>query len=205
MNKKCIILAAMVIILGLVFTGCSSKPESSAAGNSVENPGAAAEDKAAGGDAGGSEGTGDTGETAGTGDIQSGDGRYVRTDRGEGGVQVTAVWLSPEYLRDTGTGDYDPEKNLLFEISMGTHMGDLREYPIMQNAELTVNGAIIKPAKWEVTNDDSHHLSGRLIFEANGETGSPGVNSGELYLNLKDLRGVPERGFTWENIDTPHA
>ena len=201
MKKKYAILAAIVIILGLVLTGCSSKPESPAAGIGGESTGATGGDNADQGDAGGSEGTGNAADTAGAGGTQSGDGRYVRTDRGEGGVQVTAVWLSPEYLRDTGTGDYDPQKNILFEISMGTHMGDLREYPIMQDADLTVNGAIIKPVEWEVTNDDSHHLSGRLIFEANGETGSPGVNSGELYLNLKDLRGVPERGFTWENTN----
>ncbi len=193
MKNKYTIFAALVIMLGLVFTGCSP-----ATGDSGEGTGAAGGDKTVQGDVGASEDTGSTGATGSAGGTRSGDGRDVRTDRGEGGVQVTAALLSPEYLREADTGNYDPEKNIVIEISMGTHMGDLREYPIMQNAELTVNAASIKPIKWEVINDDSHHLSGWLVFEVNDEKTA---NSGELHLNLKDLRGVPERGFSWEDIN----
>ena len=41
------------------------------------------------------------------------EGQYLRSDDGRGGVQVTTIWLSPEFVRATGleqtVKDYDVE------------------------------------------------------------------------------------------------
>lgn len=129
--------------------------------------------------------------------------KYYRTDKGEGGVKVGVLLGDSAYFQATGNEqmitDLDLENNIVFEISMTTHSGDLRDYPMMENAELNVGELLLKPTKWEWTSKDSHHPASLLFFPAKDEAGKQLLKkSAVLELNLKDLRDVPERRFSWE-------
>ena len=189
MPKKLFLTGILILIAGFVLTGCSSLTNSNSngvVGQSQTGPVSGSQDE-----------TFDT-----TQDIVSAD-KYVRTDKGEGGVQVEALWMSPEYFRlnrdeNLAENKFDLESNIIFEITMTTHMGDLTQYPILDKAELNVDGTVLKPAEWEYSSSSSHHPIGLLIFEAKDENGNPLVKQSRLELNLKDLRDIPERKFTWE-------
>ena len=84
----------------------------------------------------------------------------------------------------------------MFEISMTTHMGDLSEYPILERAELSVDGVILKPEKWFLIADQPHHPEGYLVFAKDEKGGTIKPNS-VIELNLKGLAEVPDRKFTW--------
>ncbi|GAB4272030.1 hypothetical protein [Thermincola ferriacetica] len=179
MTKKLIVVLVLIIIAGMAMIGYGLSQRKEASVSSAGGTGA-----------------------AGTSLEQ----KYVRYDEGQGGVQVTAVLLTPEYIRLTGMklpGNYDLQKSILqksilFEIAMTTHMGDLREYPIAEKAELLVNGKVIKPADWKLTADDGHHPVGLLIFSPKNAQGTPVLKSNTVIeLNLKELQGVSERKFTW--------
>ena len=127
----------------------------------------------------------------------------VRRDNREGGVQVEATWMAPGHISDSSNKEliskYDLNTNIIFKIAMTTHMGDLTQYPILNNAELTVDGKVIKPAKWEYSSNSAHHPQGLLIFAAKDGNGNALVKPGsKLELVLKDLQDVPERKFAWE-------
>lgn len=174
MTKKLIVVLVLIIIAGMAMIGYGLSQRKEAFVSSAGGTGA-----------------------AGTSLEQ----KYVRYDEGQGGVQVTAVLLTPEYIRLTGMklpGNYDLQKSILFEIAMTTHMGDLREYPIAEKAELLVNGKVIKPAGWKLTADEGHHPVGLLIFSPKNAQGTPVLKSNTVIeLNLKELQGVSERKFTW--------
>ncbi|KNZ70565.1 hypothetical protein Tfer_0749 [Thermincola ferriacetica] len=174
MTKKLIVVLVLIIIAGMAMIGYGLSQRKEASASSAGGTGA-----------------------AGTSLEQ----KYVRYDEGQGGVQVTAVLLTPEYIRLTGMklpGNYDLQKSILFEIAMTTHMGDLREYPIAEKAELLVNGKVIKPAGWKLTADEGHHPVGLLIFSPKNAQGTPVLKSNTVIeLNLKELQGVSERKFTW--------
>ncbi|MEQ2527680.1 hypothetical protein WMO40_13295 [Bacillaceae bacterium CLA-AA-H227] len=90
-----------------------------------------------------------------------------------------------------------PEKSssnkLFFEITFNTHSGDILQYDIDQLAELSFgtkenpNGVF----KWELANEDSHHLVGYLTW--NGEILDDRIN-----LKLENIENIPSRSFIWE-------
>lgn len=128
---------------------------------------------------------------------------YFRTDNGEGGVQVGVLWAAPEYFRLTNQEELitelDLEDNLVFEISMTTHSGDLSNFPVLEKTQLTVDGVALKPIKWEVLSNSSHHPAGMLFFPAKDEDGNPVLKANSVIeLNLKDLKGIPDRKFVWK-------
>lgn len=130
MVKKLFLAALLVFVSGIFITGCSSNPESNSSGVVGQSQV---------GQESGSQGT--TADSAN--DTANMADRYVRLDNGEGGVQVEAIWITPEYLKATGEDDlvkkYDLSKNVIIEITMTAHMGDLTQYPILNNASLTVS------------------------------------------------------------------
>lgn len=114
--------------------------------------------------------------------------RYVRSSEGNG-VWVDIVLLD---LPETGSDD-TLQDNLVFEVSMTTHQGDLRAYDVGSNVLLLVDGenADVAPS-WESTSEDSHHPAGVLDFEGIKRPRSA------ITLILLDLADIPERIFDWE-------
>jgi len=128
---------------------------------------------------------------------------YFRTDDGEGGVQVGVLLGALEYFEATQNQEaiesFDLENNLVLKISMNTHSGDLREFPMLEKAELTVDDTIVKPNNWELLSKDSHHLNGVLTFPAKGADGNRIIQADSFVkLNIKDMREVSSRIFTWQ-------
>lgn len=90
-----------------------------------------------------------------------------------------------------------PEKSstdqLLFEIAFNTHSGDLLQYEVDQLAILTfgTNKSPEGTFKWELANEDTHHLVGYLTW--NGE-----VMEEPITLELENIEYIPSRSFIWE-------
>ena len=172
MVKKPILAALFVFTLAIVLAGCSSNTDSSD-GDTVSQSQA--------------------GQKTDQKNIAE---RYVRYDNGEGGVQVQVVWITPEYLKAAGGNEllkeYNLDENIVFEIGMTAHSGDLTKYPMIDKAELTIDDKVIKPACWDILSSDSHHPMGVLVFPANAA-----IEGSKLQLNLNDLNEIPDRTFIW--------
>lgn len=93
-----------------------------------------------------------------------------------------------------------PEKSssnqLFFEIAFNTHSGDLLQYNIDQLVKLSFesNENPTGTFKWELANDDPHHLVGYLIWD--GE-----VLDESISLKLDNIESIPSRLFVWEKND----
>ncbi len=184
MLRKIGLAVLLIFASAVLLTGCNQKSDANS--NRVGNPSQ----------------TGQVSDSGGTnqssaGDITDVQNSFVRSDNGEGGVQVQAIWITPDYLKDSG-GDlaskYDFNKNYVFEISMTTHMGDLTKYPIIDKAELKVDDKVIKPARWDIISNTTHHPKGFLVFSVNNKILKQGSN---LQLTLRELQGIPERNYDW--------
>lgn len=185
MIKKFSLAALTMFVLVIFLAGCSSTQVLNSSSGAAQNQV---------GQVSGSQGT--TADSAK--ESTNVEGPYVRSDNGEGGVQVEAALVTPEYLKAIGKDDmakkYDLNKNIVIEIAMTTHMGDLSQYPILEKTELTVDGKAAKPSKWDISSDSSHHPQGFLVFpvRSNVET-----KDKKLQLDIKELNGVPDRKFNW--------
>lgn len=90
-----------------------------------------------------------------------------------------------------------PEKSssnqLVFEIKMNTHSGDLLQYEIDKLAQLTFGSDLNKTGTfvWELANEDSHHLVGYLTW--NGE-----ILKESITLKINNIENIPSRTFIWE-------
>lgn len=93
-----------------------------------------------------------------------------------------------------------PEKShtnlLTFEIVMNTHSGDLLQYDIRDQAQLSFGTTINRTGtfEWKYTNKDSHHMSGYLMWKGN-------IDEDDINLELKNIENIPTRLFTWEKKD----
>jgi len=118
---------------------------------------------------------------------------YVQRDRGEGGVEIEVIYVTPDYLRAGGSAaqQYSPDKFTVFLVSMNTHSVDLAGYDMAKVSELRVAGKTYAPLRWESTSDSRHHRSGALIFPK-VETSQPAE------LVIRTIAGVPQRGFRWQ-------
>lgn len=117
---------------------------------------------------------------------------YVQKDRGEGGVEIQATYVTAEYLRASG-GDakrFQPDKFTVFLVALDTHSVDLTGYDLARLSELRVSAKTYTPLRWESVTDSSHHRSGALIF--------PKIEAGSaVELVVKNIAGVPARTFRW--------
>ncbi|OIQ62664.1 hypothetical protein [Neomoorella thermoacetica] len=134
---------------------------------------------------------------------QAGTGRpveasfYERRDS-QGGVTVEVTWLTPEYLQArslkmTPEQEKDLSTNLIFNIALTTHSGDLRDFDFAGAIRLKVNGRDAGPGTWEFVSQDGHHPEGMIRFKAPGNEPLR-----ELTLSINNLRGVPVREFKWQ-------
>ncbi len=118
---------------------------------------------------------------------------YVQRDRGEGGVEIEIIYVTPDYLR-TGAASaqrYAPDTYTVFLVSMNTHSVDLAGYDMAKISDLRVAGKTYVPVRWESTSDNNHHRSGALIF--------PKVDvSQSAELVIRTIAGVPQRLYRWQ-------
>ncbi|MHB1127263.1 MAG: hypothetical protein ACYC2T_09965, partial [Bacillota bacterium] len=119
---------------------------------------------------------------------------YLRSGQ-SGGVELEVLWITPSYVRVKGNpaGQVDPEKNLVFYISMTTHSGDLLQYDLANLSTLLTDGKNIKPNKWEFTNRDAHHPEGVLVFPGSAETVKL-----PLKIVINGLDNGSEVSFVWD-------
>ncbi|MCL5070611.1 MAG: hypothetical protein M1308_06915 [Actinobacteria bacterium] len=87
--------------------------------------------------------------------------------------------------------------NLLsFDIAMDTHSVDLDQYDLAKLSELTDD----KGNKYPVVSWDSapggHHRTGKLTFSQPDTQDKPGT----LILIIRNVAGIAERMFKWENL-----
>ncbi|WP_406676793.1 hypothetical protein [Moorella sp. ACPs] len=124
-------------------------------------------------------------------------GFYERQDsRGE--VTVDVIWLTPEYLQASGLQmtpeqEQDLSTNLVFNVALTTHSGDLRNFDFAGAIRLKINGRDAGPGSWEFVNRDGHHPEGMIRFKAPGNEPLR-----ELTLSIYNLGGVQVREFKWQ-------
>ena len=84
---------------------------------------------------------------------------------------------------------------LVFEVVMNTHSGNLLQYDFSQMANIRFNkeNANSGVFEWQSSNQDSHHLKGLLIWN-----GKLDESYSFIELNLKDIDNIPSRNFIWE-------
>ncbi|CEP67507.1 Uncharacterized [Moorella glycerini] len=124
-------------------------------------------------------------------------GFYERQDS-QGEVAVDVIWLTPEYLQARGLKmtpeqEQDLSANLVFNLALTTHSGDLRDFDFAEAIRLKVNGRDAGPGSWEFVNRDGHHPEGMIRFMAPGNEPPR-----ELTLSINNLSGVPVREFKWQ-------
>ncbi len=84
--------------------------------------------------------------------------------------------------------------NLVFSLSLNTHMVDLK-YDYRALATLRDDqGHVYPAASWD-GGSGGHHVNGKLLFRDNPLRSAPGVKWVEL--QIKDVAGVPLRTFRW--------
>lgn len=96
-------------------------------------------------------------------------GRLSRSAYGPGGVEVTLVWATPQYLRITHQTDaaarFDPARNLVFFQLEHKHTGDLGA-PLEPTMRMT--GMTMAPVQAVTTLDSSHHRFTVLVYQRMG-------------------------------------
>jgi hypothetical protein len=124
----------------------------------------------------------------------------TRSDDGAGGVTVSATYVTEDILAQDQSlprPNADPADATVFFIAMNTHSVNLPDYPLDELTELSVNGTGFKPAGgWQPVSDDSHHLSGYLVFPP--AAGDAAASEGSMRLTIKGLAEVPERTLVWD-------
>lgn len=116
----------------------------------------------------------------------------------KGGIEVEVTWVTPEYLRargqqPTAEQERDLTSNLVFNVALTAHSGNLMTFDFVGSTSLKINGREAGRGTWELVDNDAHHPEGILRFAA--PTGEPVK---DLTLTIKGLGGVPERVFKWE-------
>jgi hypothetical protein len=116
-------------------------------------------------------------------------GKYTRSDKGEGGVEVSVT-----YLVD------DSDKELQFRIALNTHSVDLSQFSMDKLTYLrTDKGKEYKALPgWDAPAEGSHHTTGTVRF-AKESNGKPVIGKDARYFEIviRDLAGVKERVFKW--------
>lgn len=126
----------------------------------------------------------------------------TRTDS-QAGVTIKAVYATVAYFkanpRDALAGKVDPERNIVFVITLDTHSGDLSGYDFVKNVILRNDrGQQVGPIRWVATSDGSHHRSGGLLFPKADPSGRTVEEQAKaLELVVRGLGGVAERTLRW--------
>jgi len=130
--------------------------------------------------------------------------QLTRRDKGEGGVSVVVLFLTPEYMRVARLAEanqYDTGVNLAFTVTLDAHSGDLGSLDITKLARLRdAQGREQGPSRWEDTARGPHHRSGVLFFPRLDANGNPILrdDTGVVEVVIRDVARVKERVFRWE-------
>lgn len=130
--------------------------------------------------------------------------QLTRRDRGEGGVSIAVLLLTPEYVRvarPAVSGRYNPEGNLAFTVTFDTHAGDIGGLDMIKLVRLRdAQGREQAPARWEDTARSAHHVSGLLVFPLLGPDGKTVLSDdgGVVEVVIREVAKVKERVFRWE-------
>lgn len=104
------------------------------------------------------------------------------------GIEVLRVASTDTDIYDMAKVDI--EKYDVFQISLTTHSGDLTSLPLDQNTYIIEsNGKKVKPVKWIIQSNDSHHPSFLAIF--------PKQEVEQVILEIGELNDEPIQ-FSWE-------
>lgn len=133
---------------------------------------------------------------------QSPSAQATRTDA-QGGITVKAVFVTSTYFKANPTdplaSKVDPERNIVFAITLDTHAGDLSTYDFLKNVTLRNDrGQQVAPVRWVSTADGAHHRSGGLLFPKADQAGraiEPQARA--LELVVRGLGGISERVLRW--------
>lgn len=110
---------------------------------------------------------------------------FTRTDS-QGEISIETTFLPQESSND----------QLVFEIEMNTHTGDLSPYEMNKLAQISFGNIIHTKGEfnWEWQEEDSHHMVGVLIWKGK-------VANGDLTLELRNIDNVNKRTFIWKEKD----
>lgn len=126
----------------------------------------------------------------------------TRTDS-QGGITVKAVFVTSTYLRANPTdpliGKVDPERNIVFAITLDTHSGDLSKFDLVKDVTLRNDrGQQVTPSRWVATADGAHHRAGGLVFTKTDQAGRAMDSQAKvLELIVRGLGSVSERALRW--------
>lgn len=89
----------------------------------------------------------------------------------KGGIEVEIIWVTPEYLRARGQQpaaeqERDLTSNLVFNVALTTHSGNLMTFDFAGSTSLKINGREAGRGTWELVYEDAHHPEGILRFAA---------------------------------------
>ncbi|WP_404328128.1 hypothetical protein [Mesobacillus maritimus] len=119
-------------------------------------------------------------------DVERTQNLLTKTDS-QGAVIVQVTLLPEESNRN----------QLIFEIAMNTHSVDLSQYDLARLAEISFGEKGQNPNfKWEILNNDSHHIMGTLTWQEELEEIPE-----NLTLILKDIDQITSRIFSWDEED----
>lgn len=129
-------------------------------------------------------------------------GQATRSDS-RGGITVKAVFVTSAYFRANPAsalaGKVDPERNVVFVITLDAHAGDLSRYDFVKNVALRNDrGQQVAPLRWIATADGSHHREGSLVFPKADRAGRAiDAQAKALELLVRDLGGIAQRRLRW--------
>lgn len=128
-----------------------------------------------------------------TGQVTQGEGatdKYTRSDKGEGGVEVSVTYLADK-----------SDKDLQFQIVLNTHSVDLSKFSLDKLTYLKTDTAKEYKALpgWDVPGEDSHHTTGTVRF-AKDSNSKPVISQNTRYFQIiiRNVAGVKERVFKWD-------
>lgn len=126
----------------------------------------------------------------------------VRTDSSSG-ITVKAVYLTTAALkenpRDPLYGKVDPDRTIVFAVTLDTHSGDLSAWDILKNTVLRNDrGQQVAPQRWVAIADGTHHRAGGLVFPRTDQAGRAiDAEAKTLELVVRGLGAGPERVLRW--------
>jgi len=105
---------------------------------------------------------------------------------------AVTVEITPLNLADAGAETID------FKVVMNTHSVELG-VDLTKLAALKAGGAEVAATTWQAPAGGGHHVEGTLRFPARTAEGKLLLNGApSLSIVIRNLAGVPERGFIWQ-------
>ncbi len=94
------------------------------------------------------------------------------------------------------TVDVTPRRNadgsLDFDVAINNHVQGVTQDMVAVSSLTDTSGRVVRPTAWEGDPPGGHHRSGTLKFDV--------LAAPPKSLTIRDLGGVPERTFEWENL-----